>query len=135
MKMLNYIGQITIVLSLLFLFSCAKDPIDPPSTNEYADLPSSLVKSYTGDLSYVPASGMLIASNNGTATISKSGDTYTISFSDNVPSITGLNFKLDSGGSYASVSSDGSVTGISLDDEDFDIGATEGGNTWSFASN
>lgn len=117
----------TALITLFFvltLAACTKESNTVP-------LPESMVTSYTGDLSYT-AGINIIANNNGTATIAKTGDTYTISFSDNVPSITGIQFSLEQNGDYASVALDGSTTGISIDETTFSIGVTKDGKTWAF---
>ncbi|WP_344929653.1 hypothetical protein [Aquimarina addita] len=128
------LGKVAIVLSVFFIISCGSDDDgDDVTADVFVTLPTETVSTYTGSLGYTPADGMgVVGVTDGTATITQSGSSYTISFSDGVPSITGLRF-LGSDGAYASVSSDGSSLGISLDDGELAIGATIDGNTWAFS--
>jgi len=130
----------TSILSLAILIlgsfaSCKKDEVaDEPnnSSAETVSLPASNVTTYDGDLSYVPAAGSPILTNDGEATITQSGNTYTITFSDGVPGLSGLQFTLDDG-EYATISSGSSLSGIVVDGNTIDIGVVKDGNNWSFA--
>ena len=95
------------------------------------EIPSSIETTYRGILTYSSAAGDNKENNNGTATISKSGSTYTISFSDGVPSISDLKFK-DNNGSYATVGSSGSLAGINIDGNKIDISVSKDGDNWAF---
>ena len=93
---------------------------------------SSIEGTYTGTLTYIGSEGKVITNMDGKATISKSGKTYDITFSDKVPSLKGLVFS-DNDGSYASISSENSVSGIDIDDGDLTIGVMKEGNSWAFS--
>ena len=95
--MKNTVKFIMLIAIVTFaIVSCKKD----------ISLPSGSLTTYVGDLAYTPTSGMPIANTSGTATISGSKGSYTVSFSDGVPSLTGLKFDKESGGNYASESKD-----------------------------
>ncbi len=122
------------LMTLIVFSSCAKDEDttpDPIEDNPVV-LPAEVVTSYQGDLSYTSASGDFIFEENGTATITGSNGTYTISFSNGVPALNALKFKTQSGG-YATISDDGSLSGIAIDGDDLDIGSTKDGATWAFS--
>lgn len=134
-NVLKNLSKVAIVLSVFLITSCGSDDDsgDDVVTDLFATLPAETVTTYTGSLAYTPSNGMgVIVVTDGTATISQSGGSYTISFSDGVPSITGLRF-LGNEGAYASVSADGSSLGITIDDDELAVGATIGGNAWSFS--
>ncbi len=135
MKTLNLKSFALIVSTLicLTLFSCKKDEV-PTDTNNNTTvtIPASSLTSYTGALNYTSTTGQVVNEPNATATIEKNGSTYSISFSDNVPTISSLEFK-DEDGEYASLSSSNSMSGIVIDGDDLDIGATNNGNTWAFS--
>ena len=102
------------------------------SCKKNVTLPSSIATSYVGTLGYSGASGTAIANPvSGTATISGSKGNYTVSFSNAVPSLAGLQFEKKNG-SYATVSKNGSSTGIVIEGSTFTIGAYKGGESWSF---
>ncbi|KAA1244002.1 hypothetical protein [Aquimarina sp. RZ0] len=136
-KFFRNLGKVTLVLSVLFISSCGSD--DDGGTviaNVFATLPADVLDTYDGELTYTPADGMgIVAGVEGTATISRSGETYTISFSNEVPAITGLRFIGEDDGNYASVGTDGSATGISIDDDELTVGAAIDGNAWAFVPN
>jgi len=103
-----------IVLTVFCSCSDDDDPITSVDGATSVELPSSLVTSYSGVLQYnvnfIPVTNEL----DGTATIVETGDkTYTITFSDDVPEITGLTF-IENGGTYASASTSDSSEGVSL---------------------
>ncbi len=131
------IGKVVLVLSVLLITSCGSDDDgDDVIADAFVTLPSEVLDTYEGTLSYTPANGMgVVAETDGTATISRTGDTYTINFSDGVPSITGLRFIESSTGAYASVGANGSALGIDIGVDDLAVGATIGGNVWAFSSN
>ncbi|WP_159092349.1 hypothetical protein [Aquimarina sp. Aq107] len=132
---LKNLSKVVLVLSVLFISSCGSDDDGTPA-EEFVTLPASLVTTFDGELTYTPANGMgIVAGVDGTATISGSGSTYTISFSDGVPSITGLRFIGSGNGTYATVGTDGSAAGIDIENEELTIGAQVGGNSWAFVPN
>lgn len=135
MKTLN-LKSFAITLATLFcltLFSCQKDEVPTDNNNNTTvNIPSSSLTTYEGSLNYTSASGQYVSTIDATATIEKNGSTYSISFSDNVPTITGLVFE-NRDGEYASLNSSNSMSGIVIDDEDLDIGVTSDGNTWAFS--
>lgn len=120
-----------VTLVCLTLFSCAKeDPV--VNNNTPVNIPTASLSTYTGSLNYTSSAGQVISSIDGTATIQKSGSAYKISFSDNVPELSNLIFK-DEDGSYASMNTSGSMSGIVIDELDLDVGVLNEGNTWSFS--
>ncbi|MBW1298186.1 hypothetical protein [Aquimarina litoralis] len=134
-NVLGKLSKVILVLSVLFMSSCGNDDDGTP-VDAFVTLPSSLVTTFDGELTYTPANGMgIVAGVDGTATISGSGNTYTISFSDGVPSITGLRFIGSGNGSYATVGTDGSAAGITIENDELTIGATISGNAWAFTPN
>lgn len=131
MKMLN--AQTLLLLVLLSsVFACSNEKDDDPKSSASVEVPSTLVTTYTGALSYTKSDGTFKANEEGKATLTKSGSTYTITFSDGVPSVSGLRFS-SANGAYATTSSDGSVAGISVKDPTLDINVTKSDATWSFS--
>lgn len=126
------------VLLLAFLCgvapACSNDDDSASPASAYVELPSNVVGKFTGDLSYTKPGTMPIAnSGDGTATLTKTGDkTYSVSFSDGVPTITGLRFQSGTTGSYATVSSDGSTAGMTLSSNNLAVSVTKGSETWGF---
>jgi len=134
-KFLRNLSKVALVVSVLFISSCSSDD-DNPVEDQFVTLPAAVVTTYDGELTYTPASGMgLVVNEPGTATISGSGSTYTISFSNGVPSITGLRFIGSGNGSYATVSTNGSVAGIDIENDELTVGATVGSDVWAFVPN
>jgi len=131
------------LLFLVAFSSCGKDEDTNPSPDKDPDtiedpvpLPAPVTTIYEGELTYTPPTGstdLPIFTDNATATIEENGDTYTIRFSDNVPSLSNLKFKRDGDEEYASISDSGVLTGVSIDGDDLDIGATLSGETWAFS--
>lgn len=121
-------------ISLAFL-SCGKDDEPVVQTTTYAELPSNLIGTFTGSLSYSNSDGSVTVANpNGTATISSLGSkTYKVSFSDNVPEISSLKFTTGTSGSYSSAAQDGSTAGLVLNTNSMDLSVSSGGKTWSFS--
>lgn len=112
----------------LIFTSCKKKDVEKEEdSNGIVALPSSKIATYEGDLQHGATNV-----NDGTATISSSGSSYTITFSNNVPSVSGLKFKLENG-EYVSVPSSGSLAGVSIDGDDLDIGIFSNSNNWSFS--
>lgn len=138
-SMLSVVYQKLVMFVLfcgLIIFSSCDKKSDPDVTDGSVSLPTSIVgKTFTGDVSYTSASNPIpiVAAGTGKVTITQtSTNTYTISFSvpTGIPSIVGLQF-LGSDGSYASVSSSNSVTGITIDEDSLQIGVTSNGATWA----
>jgi len=128
------VSKVVLVLSILFMTSCGSD--DDGTEVGVVELPAALLTSYTGNLVYTPIDGSGITENtNGTATLSRSGDTYTVSFSDGVPSLTGITFITGSNGTFSSASAGSSSSGIVVEEDDLRIGVTISGSNWSFAAN
>lgn len=57
-----------------------------------ATLPEALLKTYNGALEYEDEDDTKITETNATATISRTNSKYTISFSNNVPSLSNITF-------------------------------------------
>ncbi|WP_299188872.1 hypothetical protein [uncultured Aquimarina sp.] len=132
---LKNLSKVALVLSILLISSCGSDDDGTPA-EEFVTLPAQVLTSYTGNLVYTPGDGSgPIINTSGTATVAVSGNTYTISFSDGVPSISGLVFLAGSGNNFVSASAGQSTTGISVEDGDLAVGATNNGNTWAFSTN
>ena len=117
-------------IKLLVLFAVVSLAI--ASCKKNVSLPSSVKTSYVGTLGYSSSSGTPITNAvSGIATISGSKGHYTVSFSNGVPALSGLRFEKKNG-SYATVSKNGSSTGIVVDGDMFIIGAYKDGESWSF---
>ncbi|WP_298541126.1 hypothetical protein [uncultured Aquimarina sp.] len=128
------VNKVVLVLSILFMASCGSD--DDGTEVGFVELPATLLTSYTGVLGYNPVDGSGITENtSGTATLSRSGNTYTVSFSDGVPSLTGITFITGSNGTFSSASTGSSSDGIVVGEDDLRVGVQMSGNTWSFATN
>jgi len=103
---------------------------------QFVALPAEVLTTFPGTLSYTAGDGtLIIADVPGTATISVSGTNHTISFSNDVPSITGIRFLGSSNGNYASIGTSGSVAGIVIEGNELTVGAVINGNSWSFNPN
>ena len=127
--MTKFIKSLALFLVLgTILTSCTASLIEDPDEDE---IPSSIEATYTGILSYSSSTGDKKENDSGTATISKNGSTYTISFSDGVPSLSGLKFK-DNNGSYATIGTSGSLSGINIDGDKLEMSASKDGNSWAF---
>ncbi|WP_299220759.1 hypothetical protein [uncultured Aquimarina sp.] len=129
------LGKVVLVLSVLLMASCGDDD-DGTAVDQFVTLPTQVLTSYTGNLVYTPGDGSgPIINTSGTATVAVSGNTYTISFSDGVPSLSGLVFLAGPNNNFVSASAGQSTTGISVEDGDLAVGATNSGNTWAFSTN
>lgn len=95
-KTLLQLVKITLVFTLFscLFSSCSKD--DDNNLIPLVDkIPQSALRTYNGGLSYTTQDGEEFFNLNGTATLSESSNgVYTISFSDNIPSIQGISFDL-----------------------------------------
>jgi hypothetical protein len=126
-KRLFTLALITTVIAT----ACKKD-----DTSAATDLPDARLGKYTGALSYNKNFSVITNPTTGTATISKVSDKmYSVTFSDNVPGIEKLKFKVTTPGSYATINEDGSIAGMTLDSTTFTIGVTNTttGEKWAFA--
>lgn len=138
MKILNLKLLPLLMISVLCLFTLAScgDDVD---TNEelellgFTALPSSALTSYSGYLGFENTSGDEVEEISGTATIRKTGDTYAIDFSNNVPSITSRKFILDKDDNdYISVDTENPEDGIIIKGTKLVIQLTVKGNDWEF---
>ena len=119
-------------LFILFAFTALVScEIGASLEDDEAELPSSLLATYSGTLNYTDSDGNDISKTDGTATISKSGSTYTINFNHNVPTISNLRFK-DKNGSYATVSTSNSSAGIVIENDEITVSVVKDGNNWGF---
>lgn len=113
-------GSILVLCLIISLASCSSD--DDNGSNDDTDntnnvtLPAELVKTYNGVLSYETAGGDLTETLTGTATISGSSSNYTIAFSDDVPSISGITFILVDG-DYVYVNPNDESEGVIIDED------------------
>ncbi len=124
----------TLVCTSLIFSACSDESDDPQPANAPVDLPSNVIGTFTGQLTYTDGGSVFIVnSEDGTATLTKTGDkTYSVSFSDDAPAITGLKFKAAAGGAYASLDSDGSASGMDISATSLSIGVTNASKNWAF---
>lgn len=102
------------VLFALTFVSCHDDD-GPPFIHK------TLLTTYTGTLFYTNRStNESIGDTAGTATIEYTGDSYSVHFSNDVPSITDLVF-MNMGGEYVSINASNSVLGVTLDDPNLEV--------------
>jgi hypothetical protein len=127
MKKITQILSLVTLTATLFIFSCKKKVEDAI----YVALPTENITTYTGNLGYT-GTGAPIANLTGTATITQSDKVVNITFSDNIPAVTGIKF-IKNGNDYASVSENGSVAGISFTGNTVKIAVTKDGGTWAFS--
>ena len=128
----NFAPKAILLAFALVAASCSSKKEETAPASTVVELPATVIATYDGQLSYTGSS--IIGNSSGTATISKTGDkTYSITFSDRVPALTNLKFQTASGGSYATVSSDGSTAGMTLTSSTLNIGVTKGSETWGFS--
>ncbi len=119
------------IITTMIAVSCKKDDV---STS--VDLPDARLGKYSGALSYNKNFSVITNPTTGTATIIKVSDkVYSVTFSDNVPGIDKLKFKVSTAGSYATINEDGSMAGMTLDSTSLTIGITNvaTGEKWAFA--
>lgn len=129
-KLIKLFALMTMIA--VILPSCSVD-LGPDVDNDDEDtLPTESIATYTGTLTYTSNTGNVITNLDGEAKLSKSGNTYKITFSDGVPSLTNISFVKDSN-DWVSVSTGSSVSGITVDDEDLILGVTKDGNNWAFS--
>ncbi|WP_346883733.1 hypothetical protein [uncultured Algibacter sp.] len=139
---LSAILKSLLILGLIFnMSSCSGD--DDNNNDDDTNgaitgvaLPARLITTYTGFLSYTPSTGDEIESTNSTATISGSSSNYTISFSDGVPSISGITFVLVDG-NYVYVNPEDDSEGVIINTTDnvgLSIGLTVDNNIIEFTA-
>ncbi|WP_378172839.1 hypothetical protein [Aquimarina sp. SS2-1] len=127
------LSKVVLVLSILMIASCGSD--DDGAVDAGVILPAELVTTYDGSLTYAPTNGTTIINTSGTATITRSGNSYTISFSDGVPSITGVTFIQTGDTVFVSASVGTPTSGIAINDAELSVGITIDGNVWTFGTN
>ena len=112
--------SIVILCFITSLTSCSSDDdsgsSDEPGDTNNVTLPADRITTYNGVLSFETASGELTETLNGSATISGSSSNYTISFSDNVPSISGITFIFEDD-SYIYVNPNDDSEGVVIDED------------------
>ena len=108
-----------VILTCTFV-SCGHDD-GPPF------IPRSCLTTYTGSIIYTNNSGQDIRSTNGTATVEYIENSYSIRFTNNIPSLTNLYF-INHGGMYVST-----PEGVQIDEPELHIGMTlNNGESWWF---
>ena len=134
LSFLSGIAPKAALLAFVFAASaCGSKKDDSAPASVVVELPAAVVSTYSGQLSYTSAASP-IGTANGRATIAKTGDkTYSITFSDGVPALTGLKFQTATGSSYATVASDGSTAGMTISPTTLNVGVTKGSETWGFS--
>jgi hypothetical protein len=119
------------IITTVIATACKKDD-ESAATN----LPDTALGKYSGALSYNKNFTVITNPTSATATIAKVSDkVYSVTFSDNVPGIEKLKFKVSTPGSYATIDEDGSVAGMTLDSTllTISINNTATGEKWAFA--
>lgn len=139
-----------LVLTLLFSFSCSSDSEDEPNQpntsgnteenggNEnsggeaevvFVTLPESVLTSYDGILTY----NDFLNADGDAELASTGGNVYEITFSDDVPDITGLQFIAgNNDGEYVSYAEGESVEGVTVNTDgelDLAVPTSNGDNT------
>ncbi len=128
---LNAVSKIVFALIFFTFISCSDDKNVAPEGAQFVDLPNSLLTDYNGSVNY----NNTIIEVDATATISKTGNkVYKVSFSDEVPEITGLHF-IENDGTFASASGSDSAEGVGLRTGNLSVGVTNDGKQWQFSSN
>jgi hypothetical protein len=125
------IKLLCLVASLgLFALSACKKKVEDVI---YVTLPSENITTYTGKLGYNNNDGSLPIANDttGKATIAQSDKVVTITFSNNVPTVTGIKF-IKNGADYVSVAEDGSAAGITFTGNSVKIAVSNNGKSWGF---
>ena len=102
------------LFALLSFSSCSDDDNDDCNP-ALAELSSDATGAYTGILTF---NGTQVVNQSGTATITESScKTYTISFSDDVPSITDAQFIGTSNNTVFTYVSSDATTSVAIDEE------------------
>ena len=125
--------KVVMVCAVLFSFSCSGDDdgggSEPGIT--FVELPASALGEYEGVLTYSTTG---VVNDSGTATIVSTGNNvYKVTFSDDVPELTGFRFIKSEDGRFASASSDDSSEGVAIDNGNLALELTQNGNTWNFS--
>jgi len=124
-----------LILTVLCSCSDSDDSGPAPEGATSVELPSDLVDSYSGALQYIVNQLPVTTEADGTATLVETGDkVYKVTFSNDVPEITGLTF-IENDGTYASASASNSIEGVSLRSGSLTVGLTVGDERWAFSSN
>jgi hypothetical protein len=139
------------LVSLAFIFLClmvsckkSDNPVSTPPQQTYRSLPASAMAIYTGDLAYA-ANVVVAEAATAKATITKVGDSYTITFSNaQLPvdkrTITGIKFIEDAPGHFTSAVINGIggawgnilVSGIVWTNEELDISLSSSNPFFTF---
>lgn len=136
-----------LAISVIIFSACRANKNNPPSSSDVNDkvnksdmsvetgtnlsLPDNLITTYIGDLSYT---GDIIIAEEATATVTKSADGYTISFSntklpEDKRTVIGIKFIEESSGSYTSTTfngkgstwGDSNFSGITLENSELNV--------------
>ena len=122
-----------LMLALIIGFtSCGSDDDgdDGGSDNTTsATIPSDDLTGYVGTVTYTGPDGTIAIPSVAEADISGSAGNYTISFSNGVPPITGLNFILENGVFITQGSSNSVVV---IDNGELTVSVQSGGENWVF---
>jgi len=129
--MLKVVKFIVIVLIGFSLDACKKS--DTPTPTE-VELPENIIGTFRADcLYYTNGSNNMSTCSGAVATLIDTGnDTYSITFSNNVPALVNLKFEVDNNGNYVSVDIDGSTAGITLSAYDLNVGVNKTSESWRF---
>ncbi len=123
------------VCAMLSLAACGgKDSNPQPTTGGPVELPTNVLGTFTGVATYTkPGTTAIVNNSNAKATLTKTGDkTYSIMFSDNIPTITNLTFQDTGGGVYGSLGEDGTGAGVGVSAKGMAIGYTKDTAGWQF---
>ena len=131
MKEFNSILFLALSVMLIGMISCSKST----DSNPFDSIPLEVMGVYGGSLLYVSAINDESKSIfEAEATIVKEGGTYSINYSDDVPAMRGLMFEsIDS--SFISVSVQGSVPGVLIDNGRLTVSATTNNEAYTFEGN
>lgn len=101
-------------------YACSKDD-DPANNNLF-------VGTYKGSVSYKDGSSEK-QNDNGSVTVSKVGDLYKFSFSDDIPNISGIRIEKNDN-TYVGISDDG-IVNITIDQSTLKLTVTRGSQYWT----
>jgi len=106
------------------LTACSKD--DDPADNDL------FVGTYTGSISYYQGGeeSEAITNSEGTVRVVKVGDNYNFIFSDDIPDLTGVEFRRDGDNAVISIGDDVTKV-IRIDEDELDIGYTKDNQYWT----
>lgn len=131
-KSMNLFRVSFFAIALIFgLVSCSSDDDNDGDGDEteIVTIPAAQATTYIGTLTYTGSEGQIVNPTDGTATISGSSSNYTISFSDGVPSISGLTFTSTN---QTFVATGSSNVVIVIDDSSLTLNVQNGGDNWVF---